>query len=162
MEIPRLGVESDLHLSAYTTATATWDPSHFFNVHHRSWQHRILNPPSEARNQTCIFGDTTWVCNPLSHNGNFLSTPFFNSISRVPVVAQQVKNLTWSLWGCCFDPWPCSVGWECSIGHRRISDLTLLQLWLQTGATALIQPLAQELSCAAGVTLKRKTKILTS
>ena len=27
-EVPRLGVESELQLPAYTTATATWDPSH--------------------------------------------------------------------------------------------------------------------------------------
>ena len=27
MEVPRLGVESELHLLAYTTATAMWDPS---------------------------------------------------------------------------------------------------------------------------------------
>ena len=28
MEVPRLGVELELQLLAYTTATATWDPSH--------------------------------------------------------------------------------------------------------------------------------------
>ena len=28
MEIPRLGVELELQLAAYTTATAMWDPSH--------------------------------------------------------------------------------------------------------------------------------------
>ena len=27
-EVPRLGVESELQLPAYPTATATWDPSH--------------------------------------------------------------------------------------------------------------------------------------
>ena len=27
-------------------------------------------PLSEARNQTCILIDTSWVYNPLSHNGN--------------------------------------------------------------------------------------------
>ena len=30
MEAPRLGVKSDLQLPAYTTATATWDPSSIF------------------------------------------------------------------------------------------------------------------------------------
>ena len=44
MEIPRLGVESELHLLAYTTVTAIQDPSHICNLHHSSWQHRILNP----------------------------------------------------------------------------------------------------------------------
>ena len=28
MEVPRLGVESELQLAAYATATATWDLSH--------------------------------------------------------------------------------------------------------------------------------------
>ena len=49
MKVPRLGVESELQLLAYTTATATWDPSHVCNLHHSSWQHWILNPQREAR-----------------------------------------------------------------------------------------------------------------
>ena len=52
MEVPRLGVELELLLLAYTTATATPDPSRVCNLHHRSWQHWILNPLSEARDQT--------------------------------------------------------------------------------------------------------------
>ena len=34
MEIPRLGVVSEIQLPAYTTATATWDPSHIYDIHH--------------------------------------------------------------------------------------------------------------------------------
>ena len=49
MEVPRLGVELELLLPAYTTATATWDLSHICNLHHSSQQHRILNPLSRAR-----------------------------------------------------------------------------------------------------------------
>ena len=49
MEIPRLGVESELLLPAYTAATATWDPSHVCSLHHCLWQCRILNPLSKAR-----------------------------------------------------------------------------------------------------------------
>jgi len=49
MELPRLGVQSELQLLAYTTAAATPDPSRIFNLHHSSWQHWILNPLSEAR-----------------------------------------------------------------------------------------------------------------
>ena len=33
MEVPGLGVESELQLPAYTTATATWDPSHICDLH---------------------------------------------------------------------------------------------------------------------------------
>lgn len=49
MEVPKLGVESELQLLAHTTATATKDPSHVCNLHHSSWQYKILNPLSDAR-----------------------------------------------------------------------------------------------------------------
>ena len=52
MEVPRLGIESELQLPAYTTATATQALSCVRDLHHSSWQHQILNPPSEARDQT--------------------------------------------------------------------------------------------------------------
>ena len=51
MEVPRLGDESELQLQAYTTATATTDPSHICEPHCSLWQHRILNPLSEARDK---------------------------------------------------------------------------------------------------------------
>ena len=51
MEVPRLGVESELQLPAYTTAIATPDPSHVCDLHHSSQQCRILNPLSKARDQ---------------------------------------------------------------------------------------------------------------
>ena len=49
VEIPRLGVESELQLLAYATATATRDLSLVCDLHHSSWQHWILNPLSKAR-----------------------------------------------------------------------------------------------------------------
>ena len=52
MEVPRLGVPSKLQLPAYSTATARWDPSRICDLHHSSGQRQILNPLSEARNQT--------------------------------------------------------------------------------------------------------------
>ena len=54
MEIPRLGVRSELQLLAYTTATVTRDLSHICNLHPSSWQHWILNLLSEARDETYI------------------------------------------------------------------------------------------------------------
>ena len=48
MEVPRLGVELELQLLVYATATAMWDPS-LCNLHHSSQQCQILNPLSEAR-----------------------------------------------------------------------------------------------------------------
>ena len=58
MEVPRPGVELELQLPAYTTATATPDPSHIFNPSHSLQQCWILNPLSEARDRTCILTDT--------------------------------------------------------------------------------------------------------
>ena len=52
MEVPRRGVESDLSLPAYTRATATRDPSRVCDRHHSSRQRPVLNPLSEARDQT--------------------------------------------------------------------------------------------------------------
>jgi len=49
MEVPSLGVESELQLLAYTTAPAMPDPSQICNLPHSSQQHQILNPLREAR-----------------------------------------------------------------------------------------------------------------
>ena len=49
MEVPRLGVESELQLPAYATATATRDLSRICDLHHSSRKYWILNPLSEAR-----------------------------------------------------------------------------------------------------------------
>ena len=61
MEVLRLGIESELKLPAYTTATATQDPSHICNLHHSSCQHQIFNSLSRARDQTCILTSTSQV-----------------------------------------------------------------------------------------------------
>ena len=70
MDVPRLGVELEDQLLVY--ATATRDLSHVSHLHHRSQQSRILNPLSEARDQTHNFWDTSPVLNQLNHNGNSL------------------------------------------------------------------------------------------
>ena len=51
-EVPRLGVQLELQLPAYITTTATPDLSCVFDLCHSSCKHRILNPLSEARDQT--------------------------------------------------------------------------------------------------------------
>ena len=73
MEVPRLGVELELKLPAYTRATAMLDPSLICDLHHSSRQRRILNPLSEARDQTCVLMDMSQVLNLLSHDGNSAS-----------------------------------------------------------------------------------------
>ena len=80
----------------------------------------------------------------------------------VPIVAQQVKDLTWSLWGCRFNLRPCSEGCKtgiatrCHLGCRCGWNLVLLWLWGKPTAEALSQPLTWELSYAKGVAVKKK------
>ena len=61
MEVSRLGVESQLEMSAYTTATATRDLSHICELHHSSWKRWILNPLSEAKDPTCVLMDASQI-----------------------------------------------------------------------------------------------------
>ena len=64
MEVPRLGVKSELQLPAYTIATVTRDPSCVSDLHPSSWQHWILNPLSETRHRTCLLTDASWIYFP--------------------------------------------------------------------------------------------------
>ena len=56
-----LGVDLELQLPAYTTVTATWDLGHISDLHRSSQQGQILNPLSEAKDQTCVLMDTSQV-----------------------------------------------------------------------------------------------------
>ena len=61
MEVPRLGVESELQLLATATATARPNPSSICDPHCSSQQCRILNPLIEARDQTGLLMDISQV-----------------------------------------------------------------------------------------------------
>ena len=45
----------------YARATAMPDRSHVCDLHHSSWEHRIHNPLSGARDQTCILMDASQI-----------------------------------------------------------------------------------------------------
>ena len=62
MEVPRLGVELELQLQAYTPATATPDLSRICGLYPSSQQHRILDPLSEAREGTRVLMDASQIC----------------------------------------------------------------------------------------------------
>ena len=51
-EVLKLGVESELQLLAYTTATAMPDLSSICDLHCSLWQCQILNPLGKAKDQT--------------------------------------------------------------------------------------------------------------
>ena len=97
MEVPRLGVESELQLQAYAIATAMPDPSRIYDLCHSLQQHRILNPLSEARDQIPLLTETTrlyQILNPLSHNGNpssqIFPNVFFSFFSKYEPVSPKV------------------------------------------------------------------------
>ena len=61
MEVPWLGVESELEPPVYTTATATQDRSRVWDLHHSSRQHQISDPLSEVRERTRVLVDTSRI-----------------------------------------------------------------------------------------------------
>ena len=52
MEVPRLGVKSELQLQVYITAMAMLDLSHICDL--QLQQHWILNPLRDAKDQTLM------------------------------------------------------------------------------------------------------------
>ena len=79
MDIPRLGVELELQLLAYATATAMQDPSCICDLHHSSWQGQIPNPLSEARDQTRVLMDPS----PVHYYWAAMGTPPFSAFKEV-------------------------------------------------------------------------------
>ena len=71
MEVPRLGVKlkPELQLPTYATATAMWGPSHIGDLHHSSWQCRILNSLSKAGDRTCNLMVSSWIHFPCTMMG---------------------------------------------------------------------------------------------
>ena len=61
MEVPRLGVQLELELPAYTADSAMQDPSGVCDLDHSSRQRRIPNPLNEARDQICILMDPSRI-----------------------------------------------------------------------------------------------------
>ena len=85
MEIPGLGVKSELPLPAYTTATATPDLSHIWDLHSSLWQLQILNPLSEVRDRTRILMGTSQILNLQSYDRNTtFRFSFFFFLSFLP------------------------------------------------------------------------------
>ena len=123
MEVPRLGVESELQVQAYTRATATRDLSCVCDLHCSSWQHWILNPFSKARDWTHLLMDPSWVldpswvCQTLSHRGNSLINIYNGSFSQLSeawmVEVQEWKRFSTLLW------WS---RWEAVVGRAQESQ----------------------------------------
>ena len=84
MDVPRLGVELELQLPA----TATLDLSRICSLCHSLWQHRLLNPPSGARDQM-----SSWI--PV---GLVTPEPQQELKNVFLSVATFINYLSWILW----------------------------------------------------------------
>ena len=94
MEVPRPGVQSELQLPAYTTATASPDPSHIWDLHRSSQQHHILSSLSETRGGTHVLMDTGRVLNPMTHDRNSKNFFFFKK-KRNSRIQSLPKQRSW-------------------------------------------------------------------
>ena len=87
MQVPRLGVKSELQPLAYNTAMAMPDLSYICNLHCNLWQHQILNPLSEARDRTCVLKDTSQIRFHWATTGTPLPLTFNPSIhTSIPLL----------------------------------------------------------------------------
>ena len=108
MEVPRPGLELELSLPAYTTATATRDLIHICYLHHSPWQHQILNPLKEAQgSNSCPHGYQSGSL-LLSHSRNschrliaqkcmdlFLGSPFCSTDLRLCLCLYHAVLISW-------------------------------------------------------------------
>ena len=101
MEVPRLGVESELQPPAYTRATATRDPSRVCNLHHSSRQRRILNPLTRPGTQPA----TSWFLVGFINHCATKGTPALNffclEVTHIPsrdTTAAKASHVATELW----------------------------------------------------------------
>ena len=94
MEVPKLGVESEIQRPAYNTATAMWDLSCVWDLHYSSWQCQIPDALSKAKDRTCILVDTSWV-----HFHCTMGTPIWVSL-------KDMQCLHVTIYSNCSHFWP--------------------------------------------------------
>ena len=98
MEVPGLGVESELQLLIYTTVTAMPDLSHVCNLLRSLRQHGIFNPLSEARDWTHNLPDTMSSSQLTGPQQKLLHEAHFDIQSRqLPNLFYQNRIWLWSL-----------------------------------------------------------------
>ena len=91
MEVPRLGVELELQLPAFTTATATQDPSRICDLYHSSRQCRILNEWDVLNIVLC----SIWTLPPFCR-GIWMHCLFLNPFTAAEVLSLEAEHLKWT------------------------------------------------------------------
>ena len=94
IEVPRLGVESELQLAAYDTATATWDQCWVFDLHHSSQQYWILNPLSEAKDRISVLIETSQIHFHWATMGTPITVLKNNSIDAIAMFPPFLPHLS--------------------------------------------------------------------
>ena len=128
----------------YATATATQDPSLFCDIHQSSQKPQILTPLREARDQTHVLMDTSWVCYHWVTMGT-PKTTFFIKINTIKIVmgknswsylAKYIlmdKPKTWEGRSSVFGRQLSSLQWmNLFPGLCRTSIYTLLSYWSES------------------------------
>ena len=99
MEVPRLGVILELHCLP-TPQLQQCGIQAVYNLHHSSWHCWIPDPPSEARDWTHIFMDTSQICVRSTTMGT--SQPLLFLIGEIWKVARceinMQKNILMNNW----------------------------------------------------------------
>ena len=85
MEVPRLGVKPELDLPAYTTAPATWDPSHVCNLY--------LQAHCNVRSLT------HWARPGIEPASSWILGRFVSAVPQQPLLNLELFHFTsfWSL-----------------------------------------------------------------
>ena len=139
----QVGVESEIQLPAYTTATAMGDLSHICDLHHSSWQRQILNPLSKARDWTCILMDASeihfhWAMTgaPSSHISYSHFTNWFLACSYVQELLLHTEMpiiTTWMFISQYLDI--CSGSWQTS---QVLWDISWTKNSVRNASTILV------------------------
>ena len=109
IEAPRLGVELELQLLAYTTATR--DPSHICNLYYSSQHHQMLNPLSETGDRTWVLMIISQICFHRATMGTLARqslSQLLNCHFKVKVLRQYVNK--WKQ--LCSNKTLCTYGWK--------------------------------------------------
>ena len=128
----RAGVESELQPQAYTTATATRDLSGVCDLYHSSWQRRIPDPLSEARDQTSIFTDTSWVPFLCATVGTLVRNSwqrFYIHPITSPFAGENARNY-------CLLAWCYSLSHPCRTTTTQLCWAVSRKLFMQRRATS--------------------------